>query len=354
MQNASDVEKAKVICEDVCSRVRYPCGNPIGGQWAPPASLMDGDMKTREFWEANGELCIRKGQANLDFERTREQLTEQNSRLNRLKAKIILQIRKDNQENPGLGAQHFFEAPMKKGWFSRMFPAFYNSCVRAASDASERQRICGYCGAVGGAKPDWASAPHADKTCATKRPQWKWVETKVEFERGIDPELEAMKQGDFIHEPDFKLAKFRCNDHAAILIQRLIDLNVEPPWDIVRMGPENRESQFHYFVVIGRDTGKPAASDGSIQPGEENPLAVLGKDAIILDPWSTKHDPGFSRFPLEKGGINFELEKSNKWFVAPRSFPGLYPLCRWPGSSSPDRAPQKYSGLGVGLKESVR
>ncbi len=354
-QNLRDVEKAKIICADIVDKVRFPCGNPIGGTWAPPASLMDGDMRTTIFWEQNGELCLRKGEANVEFERTRELLTTQNSRLMRLKSKIVEQIRKDNQAMPGLGSMHYFEDGAKKGWFSRIFPAFYKLCVQEAGNQSEKKRTCGYCGAVEVGKAGWVGLAHdKEKACASKPQRWKWVETEVAFSSDIHPDLVAMKEGDFIKEPDFKLAKFRCNDHAAIIIQRLLDVNVETPFEILRMGRENKESQFHYFVVMGRDTGKAADGEGNIQPGEANPLEVLGEYAVIIDPWSTKHGPDFSRFPLEMGGINAELSRRDKWFVAPRSFPGLFPVCAWPGTARPDRTPQPYRGAGVGQRERVR
>jgi len=326
--NPIDVQKAKVIVDDLLDKKKYPCGNPIGGKtWSKAASLITGDPAERSYWTEHGHNCLNKAAQNVEnlvsYETRMAEYNETQKILAGLQPKIVNEIRRD---------QSF---TTKYASFFRMFPKFETQCVEASKAGQTRR--CHYCQVDIPKGKNYQSVVHSDGECTTKTPSTDWVTPAATSDTLSEDAVYVLKNLKtktgliLANEPDIHLVAFRCNDLAAVMAAQLYRVGTGPHFEVIRIGDDSNNC--HYFLVIGRQLRKGEDEDS---PTKENlmagtdgsPLTVFGEDAIMMDPWATKHTPDFSKVAIGMNGINYNLKEQNKWMVQPHAFGGtVYSIC---------------------------
>jgi len=363
-----DIATAQRIVDELNDTTKFMIGNPANASpayWAPPAIPGVFDWRNGDLWVGHGEKCYSKAQTNpAGMQRFREASDR------KVPIAIINELRKAYQRDKTLID--------KNVWLSSKFKRETADIIGTAT--GEKRKVCAKCG-----KPvmiaeqpvanptieQWALIDHepaclSDKAMVKGRdgkfvegdtPKWqgkysvKTVTPEGEMSRECQQFIETQGAGYGTADMYEFICKFRCNDHAAMTIYLLSRTRVYTHYEIIRNGNDSMDC--HYYVVMGRRRGDGDTHETNILAGKEGqtPSQVLGPDAIILDAWSTKHG---HKFPTgeEQRGIITDPSVTDKWLIRPMEFGNaLFPIAVY--NLVHDRAPQRYSGLGVGSKETV-
>lgn len=345
----ADVEVAKRVAAELNDITKFMLGNPANASaayWAPPPYVGFWDWKDPDAWLRHGERCYLLAQENpagsLRYEEAKLSVKP-------VPISLIAELRKEYLRDRGLFEKH--------RWLEQKFPKEARDIMGTA--VGEKSKVCAGCkkpvidkGAevANPTSSQWTLIDH-DPMCLTKRAMVRGKEKDQFVEGGLLYEgkfstvtkapsgvlsMEAQQflanQGASFGQVDMYefICKFRCNDHAAMAAYLLHERNATmAPFEIIRNG--NDSMNCHYYVVIGRKGKSSDTYTTNFLSGREgaSPLEALGPDAIILDPWATKHG---HKFPAgeELGGVNADLATNNRWLIRPMEFGStLFPIARF-------------------------
>ncbi len=315
---AADPEALRVatlVVNDLLDVERFPCGNSVKqrGKWPPVIMPSSITMVTPGQWRAHGMKCLSLGWKNTQaLERLK---LAKESATQRVTPELKKSLLKYDQLNPGKLKQMEWLYGQKSNFsFMRDIDQYAN------------YKGCRECKAIGLPGAGGTTVCTHAPDCKTKsKPSYGWITADLS-NVSIDLATAFIESKGASLSPlnsDY-LKYFRCNDHAAIILYMLFFYRMPVSYEIIRMADSlTSKDNCHYFVVVGRD--KSRNFEGATAREK------FGPDAILMDPWATKHDGTFNDAEV-LGGINGDLSTVDKYLVQPKDWPNFFADCEVPGT----------------------